>query len=214
MEYRDAGFEERRAQVRVKARQLSADEQRFVDDGPARERAHEDGQPGARGPPLDHAAREVEPPFPHLSIPGAGRRTHEDLPDRGLARRGERAEDGAIDGHDPPTEHRHAEPDENGFNQVDGGVTGTSRLRQEEHAERHAFHRPDAEQAVGDLGQDTGAVAGLVVRGGAAVGEPGDGGKSHRQDVVGAIAVGARDEADAAGVTLAPGIEQTKSPLG
>ena len=64
-----------------------------------------------------------------------------------------------------------------------------------------------------DLGQDAGAVAGLVVRGGAAVGEPGDGVEGHRQDVVGASAVGAGDEADATGVALAPGIEQTKSPL-
>ena len=43
--------------------------------------------------------------------------------------------------------------------------------------------------------------------------ESGDGGEGHRQDLVGAIAVGARDEADAAGVSLAPGVEQTKSPL-
>ena len=43
--------------------------------------------------------------------------------------------------------------------------------------------------------------------------ESGDGGEGHRQDLVGAIAVGARDEADAAGVVLAPGVEQTKSPL-
>src|SRR5712664_3745196 len=65
-----------------------------------------------------------------------------------------------------------------------------------------------------DLGQDAGAVAGLVVRGGAAMREPGDGREGLREDVVGAIAVGARDEADAAGVALAPGVEQTKSPLG
>src|SRR5207249_6874181 len=163
--------------------------------------------------PIYHAAREVETPFPHLSIPRTGRRTNEDLPDRRLARCRERAEDGVIDGHDPPTEYRHAESDENGLNQVDGGITGTSGRRQEKHAERHALHRPDAEQAVGDLGPDAGAVAGPVVRGSAAVGEPGDGGESHRRDGVGGIAVGARDEADAAGVTLAPGIEQTKSPL-
>src|SRR5712664_4451256 len=65
-----------------------------------------------------------------------------------------------------------------------------------------------------DLGQDAGAVAGLVVRGGAAMCEPGDGGEGLREDVVGAVAVGPRDEADAAGVALAPGVEQTKSPLG
>src|SRR2546426_7723008 len=45
-------------------RSLGADEQRFVNDSPARERAHENGQPRARGPTLDHAAREVETPFP------------------------------------------------------------------------------------------------------------------------------------------------------
>ena len=45
------------------------------------------------------------------------------------------------------------------------------------------------------------------------MGEPGDGRQGHRQDVGGALAVGAGDEADAAGVALAPGIEQTKSPL-
>ena len=43
--------------------------------------------------------------------------------------------------------------------------------------------------------------------------EPGDGREGLREDVVGAVAVGTRDEADAAGVTLAPRIEQTKSPL-
>ena len=43
--------------------------------------------------------------------------------------------------------------------------------------------------------------------------EPGDGREGLRQDVVGAVAVGTRHEADAAGVTLAPRIEQTKSPL-
>src|SRR2546426_2766180 len=163
-------------------RSLGADEQRFVNDSPARERAHENGQPRARGPTLDHAAREVETPFPHLSIPRTGRRTNEDLPDRRLARRRERAEDGVIDGHDPPTEYRHAESDENGLNQVNGGITATSGRRQEKHAERHALHRPDAEQAVGGLGQEAGAAAGLVGRGSAAAGEPRDGGESDRQD--------------------------------
>ncbi len=86
-------------------------------------------------------------------------------------------------------------------------------MRQKEHAQRHALDGSDTKQAVGDLGQDAGAVAGLVVRRGAAMGEPGDGREGHRQDVVRAIAVGARDEADAAGVALAPRIEQTKSPL-
>ncbi len=85
--------------------------------------------------------------------------------------------------------------------------------RQEEHAQRDALHGSNAEQAVGDLGQDAGAVAGFVVRGGPAMGEPGDGREGHRQDVAGAVAVGPRDEADAAGVALAPGVEQTKSPL-
>ncbi len=45
------------------------------------------------------------------------------------------------------------------------------------------------------------------------MGEPSDGGERHRQDVVGAFAVGARNEADAARVAFAPRIEQTKSPL-
>src|SRR2546430_16197164 len=103
MEDRDAGLEQRRTQVRIKARQLGADEQRLVDDGAARERAHEDGEPGACGAPLDHAAREVETPLPHRSVDGTGGRTHEDLPDRRLARRGERAEDGGVDGYDAPS---------------------------------------------------------------------------------------------------------------
>ncbi|PYO90777.1 MAG: hypothetical protein DMD58_06205 [Gemmatimonadetes bacterium] len=213
MEYRDAGLEQRRAQVGIKARQLGTDEERLIDDGAARQRAHEDGQTGARRAPLDHATREVEAPLPHLGVAGTGRRTHEHLPDRRLARRGERAEHGGVDGHDAPPEHRHAEPHQHGFDQVDGEVTRGRGLRQEEHAQRHALDGSDAQQAMGDLRQDAGAVAGLVVRRGAAMGEPGDGREGHRQDIVGAIAVGARDEADATGVALAPRIEQTKSPL-
>jgi len=64
-----------------------------------------------------------------------------------------------------------------------------------------------------DLCEHAGAVAGFVVRGGAPVREPRDGGEGHRQDVVAAAAVRAGDEPDATGVALAPGIEQTKSPL-
>ena len=64
-----------------------------------------------------------------------------------------------------------------------------------------------------NLREDAGAVAGLVVGRGAAMGEPRDGGEGHRQDVVTAAAVGARDEADAAGVALAPRVQQTKRPL-
>ena len=64
-----------------------------------------------------------------------------------------------------------------------------------------------------DLCEHAGAVAGFVVRGGAPVREPRDGGEGQRQDVVAAAAVRAGDEPDATGVALAPGIEQTKSPL-
>jgi hypothetical protein len=40
-----------------------------------------------------------------------------------------------------------------------------------------------------------------------------DGGQSHREDLGGPHAVGAGDEAHTTRVPLAPGIEQTKSPL-
>jgi hypothetical protein len=66
---------------------------------------------------------------------------------------------------------------------------------------------------VRDLRQDAGAVTGAIVRSGAAVRETGDGCERHRQYVRGARAIGAGDEADAAGVALAPRVEQTKSPL-
>ena len=52
-----------------------------------------------------------------------------------------------------------------------------------------------------------GAVAGVIVRSGAAVGESRDGRQRHGQDVVTADAIGARGKADPAGVALAPGIE-------
>ena len=145
VEHRDAGLEQRRLEIGVKAGQLGTDEQRLVDDRPARERAHEDGQSGVRRPPFDHVAREVETPLPHLGTPGTQRRTHEYLADRGLARRGEWAEDGRIDGHDAPSEHRHAQPNQHRFDEVDGGVARRGCLRQEDHAEGDALHGPHAE---------------------------------------------------------------------
>jgi len=116
--------------------------------------------------------------------------------------------------HDAPAQDRHSQAHQHGFNQVDRDIARRGCLRQEEHPQRHALHRPYTQQAVGNLREDAGAVAGLVVGRGAAMREPRDGGEGHREEVVAAAAVGARHEADAAGVAFAPGIEQTKSPLG
>lgn len=75
------------------------------------------------------------------------------------------------------------------------------------------FLRPDAEQPAGGLRQDTRAVAGAVVRRRAAVSQAGDRGEGHAENVRRALAARAGDEADPAGVALAPGVQQTKSPL-
>jgi len=213
VEHGNGGLEQRRLQVGVKRGQLGPDQERLVDDGAARERTDEHRKPGARRAALDHPAREVETPLPCLRVRRAGWRADEQLPDRGLARRGERAEDTDVYRNDPPAEHRHAQPNDDGFDEVDRDVARGAGCRQEEHAEGDAFDGAHAEQPVGDLGEDAGAIARLVVGGSAAMREPGDGRQGHRQDVAGAFAVGAGDEADAAGVALAPGVEQTKSPL-
>ena len=205
---RHRGFEQRRAQIRVKRRQLRADEERLVDDGAAGERAHEKRREIARcGAALDDAAREVQAALPRGRIERAGRRSDEQLANGRLAGAGERAEHGRVDRHDAPTEHGHAEAGERLFDDLDGAAEGRARRRQEEHAERDALTRRHAEQLVRDLGEDAGAVAGVVVRSGAAVGESRHGRQRHRQDVVTADAVGARGKADPAGVALAPGIE-------
>jgi len=86
-------------------------------------------------------------------------------------------------------------------------------LRQEKHSQAHAIHGPDAEQPVGDLRQDACAITGAIIGCRAAMGESSDLGERHLEDVRRARAVGARHEADAAGIALAPGVEQTKRPL-
>ena len=64
------------------------------------------------------------------------------------------------------------------------------------------------EQPVRNLGEQAGAIAGVVGGGGAAMRHPGDGRERHRDDLVGADARGVGDEADAAGVVLTRGVER------
>ena len=212
MEHRDAGLEQGRPQVGEEVRQLGADEESLVDHGPARERTDKELQTGPRRLALDEAARQVQAPLPGLRIEGPCGRSDEQLSDRRLAGGSERAEHAAVHRDDAPSQHRHSEAHQDALDQI-GGVIERGSGRQEEHPQRDTLGGPDAEQAMGDLRQDTGAVAGFIVGRRAPVREARDGGERHGQDVGGADAVRARDEADAAGVALAPGIEQTKSPL-
>src|SRR5437667_306679 len=171
------------------------------------------GEITLRGAALDHAAREVEPALPRRRIQRARWRSNEQLANRRLAGTGERAEYGRVDRHDAPAEHRHAEADQRLLDELDGAVEGRAWGRQKEHAERDALAGSDTQQFVWDLREDAGAVARVVVRGGAAVRESRDGRERHAEDVGAALPARARDESDPAGVALTPGVQQTKSPL-
>ena len=211
---RHRGFEQRRAQIRVKRRQLRTDEERLVNDRAAGERAHKKRREIAlSGAALDHAAREVQAALPRGRIERARRRADEQLANGRLAGAGERAEHGRVHRHDAPAKHRHAQAGERFFDDFDGAVESGAGRRQEEHAERDALTRGHAEQLVRDLCENAGAVARMVVRGGAAMGESRDGRQRHAEDVGAALAARASDESDPTGVALAPGVQQTKSPL-
>ncbi len=106
------------------------------------------------------------------------------------------------------------------FDQSDGAVELGARLRQEEHGDGQGAGRPGlGEQMLRNLREHTGAVARVIVRRGAAVGETRDGRQRHLQHGVRPLAAGMRDEPYAAGIVLATRVEgrsclTTKSPLG
>ncbi len=72
-----------------------------------------------------------------------------------------------------------------------------------------------AEEVVGDLGEDAGAVAGLGVGvDRAAVGQGADAAQGGAQDLLGTFPVDAGDEADAAGVVLLGGVIESLARVG
>jgi hypothetical protein len=175
-----------------------------------------DEKPGDVGGPL---ADDVE-----LALEGvAGRRIgparHRDLADPRLARLGGLAQTGVVGGHVAPAQHFLAFVDDDGFHQRHAGLRGGAILWQEHHADavvadgrQGNAQRGElgAQESVGNLDQDAGAVAGQRIGAhGAAVLEVAQNLQALTHDVVRLHALAMDDEADTAAVMLVPGVVQT-----
>ncbi|OLC77875.1 MAG: hypothetical protein AUH78_03495 [Gemmatimonadetes bacterium 13_1_40CM_4_69_8] len=147
-------------------------------------------------------------------------------PHCGSSGAGERPEGGRIHRDVAPAEDRQLDLLERALNQGDRASQRRVLLGKKEHAEREPPARPGARQeAARDLGQHAGSIPRVVVRCGAAMGQAGERGERHPQDVMGGLPGGLCYEADAARVLLSPGRKHgfgarggrrgaTKSPLG
>ena len=226
MEQRDGRLVAGRLEVEEELGQLGAREQRFVHDRAARERADEERrQLGSRlgDAGVDRVARQVQRTLPGgvVGPPPAGGRGDEGVTQgRAGGVRG-RPEDRGV--------HRDLAPTKDGEpllpqHVLDDRRGAGERARlawQEEgaHGERlpglqvqPQSRRFLIEEGVGDLGEEPGAVSGVVGRGGAAMRHAGHRLERQCQDVVGRLSRRPRHEPHAASVLGPPRIELARAP--
>ena len=209
VEHRDARRVVGVFEVRVEGFQLRPGQERLVDDRPVRDRHHPEAvEPlGLRAAGRD-AAREVKAALPLVGV--GARRRREKRVAHGRARLlGPVAEAAEAHGHLAPAEERQTLVEERLLD--DGGrlLLGAAREEERRDAERRALRQRDSaprrvppEERLRDARQDTGAVAGPVAAGGAAVGDARESPKSEAQDAVRRLARVCH-EADTTGVVLA-----------
>ena len=208
------------AQVGEELAHLVREQHALVDDRAVRERGHVE-LPGVREPEgadgvAGGLADDVELPLEGVAVELAAAGADEDLPDHRHRALGGVAERGGVDGQVAPAQEHLALVGDGALDLAHAGGAGGRVLRQEHHAdavgaglgELHAL--PGhllAEEGVGNLHQDAGAVAVQRVRPRRApVGEVVEDGEPVRHDVVGLLPLDVRDEAHAAGVALVAGV--------
>ena len=201
MHEREGRLEQRVLQVEVERAELRRRQHSLVDDR-ARAEARDD-ETGARFA-LDHAADDIE-----LALEGVlvelGCGGDDCLADPGRDRGGRVAGDRRVE--------RDLAPGDETLALFGDDALDELLLRVEEDADavragrRQGFTELGAEERIGDLDEDAGAVARLGVRtGGAAVLEVREGGERADDRLVRAGGVEAGDEGDAAGVVLVRGV--------
>ena len=209
---RDGGFHVGVAQIGVEVGELRGGEHALVDDGARRERGKVDGVLAVLRAELAFAALAEEE---HDAVElDAGRAvcSHKNLLEVGHGLAGHLAEAGGIDGDLAPTEDGRAFFAGDGLDLTFGVEHGHAAAWQEGDAggvraglgEVEAVLGGDGTaEAVRDLEEDAGAVAGVGLRaGGAAVLEVDERLDALVHDVAGGAAVHVRDEGDAAGIVF------------
>ena len=165
MDERERGADPLVAQVRVVARELRRGEHALVDDGARRERRDRDLLARAR---LDHAPHDVETALEReLGVVVAQRRLDEDLPDERLDGGRARAGDVMVDRHVAPSEQALAAVLDGRLHDALDLAPRVRLAREEAHTDAVAaalgqFEVGDlAQELVGRLHQDAGAIAGV-----------------------------------------------------
>src|SRR5262249_23272640 len=219
---RERRDEQRIRQVVVEGRDLLGEEEPLVGDRPRGEARDVEALAvaearGANGG-LDALADHVELALERLLVARVTAGADEHLPHGGEDRPRERSRRLRVDRHPAPAEH---DPALLGDDLLDDRRTGPLLVglgRQEDHADavpvgrrqRDARRRAlPAEERIGDLHQDAGAVARQrITAAGAAVREVLEHGERLPDDVVRALALHVDDESDAARVALGARIEK------
>ena len=218
VDHREARGERLGGEVRVERRELVGVQHPLVDDGARREARDVEGVPprqrraGDRllGEAADHEELPLER-VPRLRpFPAAD----EELPDDGLARAGRRAERGAVGRDVAPAEEPLPLRGDDLLEPALAGLPARGLKRQEEHPEAVVAGRrqldpgrlrPPRDEAVRDLREEPGAVAGvLLAPRRAAVLEVREDLQRLADDVVGGAGRDVDDEPEAAGVVLVP----------
>jgi hypothetical protein len=216
----DGRLHRRVAELGVEGEELGRVQHPLVDQGAAAEGRNVElaalGNGRARDGLLHQPAHHVE-----LALEGhvVGERLgpgHEELGDDRLARLGGGAERGVVGGHLAPAEEADALLRQHALEHADAGLPAGRVLRQEHHADAvgPGAGEPDAglgrgplQEGVGDLGEEAGAVAGVLLRArGAAMLEVHEHPQGVAHDGVRLAALDVADESEPAGVVLVPGV--------
>ena len=206
-------------QLAVEVDHLGSEQETFIDDGAGGERGEIEvalvGQVGGGDFGFSAFADDVEFALERVGI-GALGAADEDLLDVGLGGAGDATDGIAIDGGIAPAEDGEAFLADDALQDTLAGQALVGLDGQKGHADAvFAFGREGeaeggafaGEELVGNLNENTGAVAGFgIAAAGSAVGEVDEYLNAFGDDVVGFVAFDAGDETDAAGVVLVAGV--------